>query len=104
MLVYSVSLIRETSVAGLLILALLPAHSASAAATKDVAGKEIFRQKCAKCHGRNGEGVKGKYDDPLRGDRSVEKLTRYIERNMPDDKPGTVVGEKATAVANYIYS
>jgi len=85
-------------------LTLFLAHSASAAAAKDAAGKEIFRQKCAKCHGRSGEGIKGKYDDPLRGDRSLEKLTRYIERNMPDDDPGTVVGDKAAAVAKYIYS
>jgi len=32
------------------------------------------------------------------------KLTRYIERNMPDDKPGTCVGRKAEAVAGYIYN
>src|SRR6185369_15916733 len=35
-----------------------------------LAGREIFRQQCAKCHGRNGEGVKGKYDDHLHGDWS----------------------------------
>src|SRR5262249_17752587 len=58
---------------------------------------------CAKCHGRNGEGVKGKYDDPLRGDRPLDKLTRYIERKMPDDNPGKCTGENAAAVARYIY-
>ncbi len=47
--------------------------------------------------------MKGKYEDPLQDDRSLDKLTRYIERNMPDDKPGTIVGEKAAAVAKYIY-
>src|SRR2546426_9528836 len=66
-------------------------------------GREIFRQQCAKCHGRNGEGVKGKYEGPLQGERSLEKLTRYIERNMPDDDPGKCVGENAAAVARYIY-
>ena len=30
-------------------------------------GREIYRQQCAKCHGRNGEGVKGKHDEPLAG-------------------------------------
>jgi hypothetical protein len=74
------------------------------AAEKSLAGREIFRQQCAKCHGRNGEGVKGKYEDPLQGERSLAKLTRYIERNMPDDKPGTCVGRKAEAVAGYIYN
>ena len=67
------------------------------------AGREIYRQLCAKCHGPNGEGVKGKYEDALRGDRSLEKLTRYIDRTMPDDDPSQCVGEDAAAVARYIY-
>jgi hypothetical protein len=67
-------------------------------------GREIYRQWCAKCHGPNGEGVKGKYEDALRGDRSLEKLTRYIDRAMPDDDPGKCVGEDAAAVASYIYN
>ena len=70
---------------------------------RHLAGREIFLQQCAKCHGRSGEGVKGKHDEPLRGDRPLDKLTRYIERAMPDDNPGKCVGEDATAVARYIY-
>src|SRR5207244_1773340 len=66
-------------------------------------GREIFRQLCAKCHGRNGEGVKGKYDGALRGDWSIERLTRYIDKNMPDDAPEKCVGTDAEAVARYIY-
>ena len=65
-------------------------------------GREIFRKQCAKCHGKNGEGVKGKYDDSLAGDWSLEKLTRYIDKNMPDDAPGKCVGEDAKAVARYV--
>src|SRR5437660_9441329 len=66
-------------------------------------GREIFRQLCVKCHGRNGEGVKGKYDDALRGDWAIEKLTRYIDKNMPDDAPEKCKGPDAEAVARYIY-
>ena len=66
-------------------------------------GREIFRQQCAKCHGRNGEGVKGKYDSDLHGDWALEKLTRYIDKNMPDDAPEKCVGPDAEAVARYIY-
>ncbi len=73
------------------------------AADPHAQGAAIFRQMCAKCHGRAGEGVKGKYDDVLRGDRSLEKLTRYIERAMPDDDPGKCAGPDAVAVAEYIY-
>src|SRR3954462_3984710 len=66
-------------------------------------GAKIYRQLCVKCHGRKGEGVKGKYDDALHGDWSLEKLTRYIDKNMPDDAPGKCVGREAEAAARYIY-
>src|SRR5207249_221334 len=66
-------------------------------------GREIFRQQCSKCHGRNGQGVKGKYAEPLHGDWSIEKLTRYIDKNMPDDAPEKCVGADAAEVARYIY-
>lgn len=65
-------------------------------------GREVFRQQCVKCHGRNGEGVKDKYDDALVGDWSIEKLTRYIDRNMPEDAPEKCKGADAEAVARYI--
>ena len=66
-------------------------------------GRDVFRQQCVKCHGRNGEGVKDKYADALVGDWSIEKLARYIEKNMPEDAPGKCVGPNAEAVARYIY-
>jgi len=73
------------------------------AAERQPSGRGIYRQQCAKCHGRKGEGVEGKFDGPLKGDRPLEKLTRYIDRNMPDDAPEKCVGEDAAAVARYIY-
>src|SRR5947209_9586309 len=73
------------------------------AASRPLAGREIFRQICAKCHGRNGEGVKGKYDDALHGDWSLEKLTRYIDKSMPEDAPEKCVGPDAESVARFIY-
>src|SRR4051812_1884617 len=65
-------------------------------------GRKIFRVQCAKCHGRAGEGVKGKYDDALHGDWSFEKLTRYIDKNMPEDAPQKCVGADAEAVARFV--
>lgn len=66
-------------------------------------GPAIYKQQCAKCHGPAGQGVKGKYHDPLVGDWSVEKLTRYIAKTMPEDKPGSCTGPHAEAVARYIH-
>jgi hypothetical protein len=73
------------------------------ASARPLTGPDIFKKQCARCHGKSGEGVKGKFEGPLQGERSLERLTRYIERNMPDDKPGTCTGENATNVAKYIY-
>lgn len=66
-------------------------------------GRTVYQKQCARCHGRNGEGVKDKFEGPLQGDRSLEKLTRYVDRAMPDDDPEKCVGEEAAAVARYIY-
>src|SRR5438045_3613375 len=56
-----------------------------AAGERHLDGREIYHNLCTKCHGRAGEGVKDKHDGPLQGDRSLEKLTHYIERKMPED-------------------
>ena len=72
------------------------------AAQKLPNGAKIYRQQCVKCHGDKGQGVKDKYDDPLEGDWSLQKLTRYIDKKMPDDDPKKCVGPDAEAVAKYI--
>ncbi len=88
---------------GLALLLLLSSQHLLGGAEPNKRGREIFRQLCVKCHGRNGEGVKGKYDDALRGDWPIEKLTRYIDKNMPDDAPEKCVGADAEAVARHVY-
>ncbi len=66
-------------------------------------GHAIYQKLCANCHGASGEGVKGKYEDPLTGDKSVERLKRIIHRSMPEEKPEQCEDEDALAVAKYIH-
>jgi hypothetical protein len=66
-------------------------------------GAVIYEKMCTECHGKDGQGVDGKYDEPLTGERTLEALIRKIEKTMPEDKEGTCVGEDAKAVASYIY-
>src|SRR5207302_1597477 len=66
-------------------------------------GEQIYRQMCARCHGTAGEGTKEDYPRSLAGNRSVAQLARLIAKTMPDDDPGTCVGEEAEKVAAYIY-
>jgi mono/diheme cytochrome c family protein len=66
-------------------------------------GAQIYRQMCARCHGAEGEGVKKEYPQPLAGKRSLEQLTRYIAKSMPEDDPGKLKGPDATKVAAYVF-
>lgn len=66
-------------------------------------GQIIYMKQCASCHGKSGQGVKGEYEDALYGDWSVNKIKRYIEKNMPEDDPDLCVGEDAVKVAEYVY-
>ena len=66
-------------------------------------GEIVFKAKCASCHGATGEGTSKNYPQPLIGDLSIGELTRYIKKTMPEDKPGTCVGEEAARVAEFIH-
>ena len=73
------------------------------AAFEERTGEQIYRQQCASCHGAAGEGTAENYPHPLAGDRSVAQLARLIAKTMPEDDPGTCVGEDAEKVAAYIH-
>lgn len=67
-------------------------------------GSVIYQKMCAECHGAKGQGVDGKFDEPLTGELSLEALARKIERTMPEDNEGTCVGDDAKQVAAYIFN
>ena len=67
------------------------------------AGEAVYRQDCMSCHGPVGEGVAGKADEPLVGEKSIASLAKYIAREMPEDDPGTLSMADATASAEYIH-
>jgi mono/diheme cytochrome c family protein len=66
-------------------------------------GRSIYAKHCASCHGKAGEGVADKYDEPLAGDRGIDWLARYIDRSMPEDKPELLDAKQSALVAEYIY-
>ncbi|HEY2341547.1 MAG TPA: cytochrome c, partial [Chthoniobacteraceae bacterium] len=88
---------------GAVVAAALIATAAIAEEPADLPGAKIYQHTCADCHGKNGEGVPDKYDEPLQGNRSIESLAKRISRTMPDDDPGTCTGDDAKQVAEYIY-
>lgn len=77
--------------------------AATALQASEARGLKVYKSQCASCHGDDGQGVRDKYAEPLVGDRSLASLTRYIEKQMPEDKPGSCTGEDAKQVAKYIY-
>lgn len=91
---------RPLLLLGALALCPAPAHAAEA---KPHPGEIIYRKQCAECHGKDGMGVDGEYDEPLIGERTLEALARKIEKTMPEDNVGACVGDDAKQVAAYIY-
>src|SRR5688572_28535264 len=65
-------------------------------------GIQIYDRMCASCHGAKGEGGKD-YPEPLVGDRTLEKLSVYVRKKMPEDKPGILKADEAERVSKYIY-
>lgn len=66
-------------------------------------GRKIYLNHCASCHGDKGQGTEDAYDEPLWGRKSVESLSRYIHRSMPEEKEDEVIDDDADAVAQYIF-
>ncbi len=75
---------------------------AAPAVTTDDAVARIYQQKCAHCHGAEGQGT-DQYPKPLAGSRSIEELARFIEEFMPEDDPKSCVGSEAKQLARYVY-
>jgi mono/diheme cytochrome c family protein len=74
----------------------------AAAGAEELTGEQIYRQRCAACHGASGEGSDD-YKRALAGDRSVAQLAGLIAKTMPKDDPGTCTGADAQKVAAFIY-
>src|SRR5260370_28970381 len=91
---------RRRSWAALWLVAALPL---SAAAAEERTGEQIYRQRCAMCHGQKGEGTDENYPQPLAGKKSVAQLPRFIARTIPKDSPDKCKGQDADRVAVYIY-
>ena len=78
-------------------------HSSRTGSAADLTGEQIYRKRCASCHGVNGEGATKKYKKPLAGDKDALQLAKLIAKTMPEDDPGTCTGPEAEKVAAYIY-
>jgi cytochrome c len=63
----------------------------------------VYRDKCARCHGENGQGVADGYQEPLRGEQTIGELAKLIEETMPEETPEDCVGEEARLVAEYVH-
>jgi len=55
-------------------------HAEGSAETHGSNGALIYEKHCSECHGKQGEGVHGKYDEILAGNRTVASLSRLISK------------------------
>lgn len=86
-----------------------PLPSASPNAAR---GAALYREKCAACHGRDGQGVSRVYP-PLWGPRSfndlagmahADRMTGFVRYNMPQDAPGSLTLAQAYDIAAFVLS
>jgi hypothetical protein len=82
---------------------LLALAAVPSAALGNPAGRKIYESQCVECHGPNGEGVAGVYDEPLSGGRTLAALTEIVHDTMPQDDPEKCTGDAAQQVAEFIY-
>lgn len=75
---------------------------APAARADGPTGEAIYKQQCAWCHGKAGEGAK-RHKDPLAGDLPVPKLADVIRKTMPENDPESLSAEDARKVAEYVH-
>jgi cytochrome c553 len=73
------------------------------AVANDRAGEQIYRQRCASCHGATGEGTDDNYPHPLAGEKTLPQLARFIAKSMPKDSKDKCSPAEAGKVAGYIY-
>ncbi len=66
-------------------------------------GEVVYREDCMRCHGPVGQGVAGKADEPLVGEKSVDSLAKYVARQMPENDPGSLSLADSAAAAEYIH-
>jgi hypothetical protein len=66
-------------------------------------GEQIYKETCARCHGADGEGTKKHFPHPLAGDKTLDQLTAYVAKSMPEDDPGAVAGADAKTVADFVF-
>lgn len=85
-----------------LLLQLIFDVSAVAADGPPSSGEQTYSLRCAACHGAQGEGTE-KHRERLEGDRSVAQLAELVAKTMPEDDPGSLTADEATAVAGYVY-
>lgn len=84
------------------------AGAAAGTAASDLAqaGSEVFQSRCASCHGEQGQGVSAPAllgpDATLSSFKDGAGLFRYIKRNMPADRPGSLSEVEALQVTAFV--
>jgi cytochrome c len=70
-------------------------------------GRELFKEKCARCHGSQGQGTRigpalVRTPHPLGGYKTAAGLFTYVSKAMPFDAPGSLKEEEYWAVVAFL--
>ena len=84
-----------------------PTPSSAAESAQLAKGKELFKEKCARCHGQQGQGTRFgptlvRMPHPLGGYRTAAGLFTYVSKAMPFDAPGSLKEEEYWAAVAFL--
>ena len=76
-------------------------------------GMSLYQNRCASCHGMNGQGVQGRGGSPVWGEQSfpmesgfhsVRTLAEFLKTNMPPGTSGALTDQESWDIAAYVDS
>ena len=88
---------------GIIVLAVV-SSSALRAADEKITGHQIFQSRCAECHGQHGEGVTGRYPQPLTGELTLPELTDLVHKTMPPEPRAKISESESREVAQFVFT
>src|SRR5690349_12971056 len=96
------TLIATVALSGIaLVVSIVSAPGAQTRKTAALSGEQAYRQRCASCHGVNGQGAKA-HPAPLSGKLSATDLAAYVAKSMPPG-PRKCPPADAKRIAAYAY-
>lgn len=86
----------------LILLCIAPLARGAEPTGNDLTGQQLYSERCASCHGPQGEGVASGYPEPITAGRTLAELAQLIAETMPADAEEKCSPADAQKLAAYL--